>query len=87
MLPVIVATVWRVLSPSFKSPPFKISPGLPPTPGKLRVVGGVPLVRSSVFVFNVNELPAKVTVPDTAGDRIRVLFRPLPTPVPLNAVA
>ena len=26
--------------PLFRSPPFRMSPGLPPTPGKLRVVGG-----------------------------------------------
>jgi len=87
MLPVMVATVGEVLSPLFNNPPFKINPGLPPTPAKLRVVGGVPFVLSSVFVFRVSELPAKVSVPDTAGDRMRVLFKPFPMLVPLDFVA
>src|SRR5260370_33049247 len=87
MLPVMVATVPAVLSPLFKNPPFRISPGLAPTPGKLRVVGGVPFVRSSVLVLKVNELPGKVTVPDTAGDRTRVLLVPFPILMPVNTKA
>src|SRR5581483_914516 len=87
MLPAMVAIVPELLSPLFRSPPFKIRPGLPPTPGKLRVVGGVPLVRSSVLVFNVNELPGNVTAPLTAGDRTRVLFTPLAMPMPLKTSA
>src|SRR5712671_4285107 len=83
----MAANEGEVLSPLFKSPPFKISPGLLPTPGKLSVLGGVPFVRNSVLVFKVNELPGKFTVPVTAGDRTRVLFSPFPTPVPLNTNA
>src|SRR5882757_3578479 len=87
MLPVMVTVELALLSPLFKNPPFKIRPGLPPTPGKLAASGGTPLNRSSVLVFKVNESPGKATVPVMVGDRTRVLFRPLPMLVPLKTRA
>src|SRR4051812_20824287 len=73
-------------SPPLSRPPFRIRPGLPPTPGKSRTAPDC-LARSSEFVYIVREAPGKVWVPAVAGLRMRVLFRPLPITTPLKTVS
>src|SRR5436305_10278702 len=65
-------------------PPFRIRPGLPPTPGKFITFPMDPtLKRISVLVPIVRESPGNVALP-LVGGRIRVLFAPGPTSSPLN---
>src|SRR4051812_42911676 len=64
-------------SPPLSNPPLRINPGLPLTPGKLRIAPAV-LARSSQLVSIMNESPGKVCRPAAAGFRRRVLFRPFP---------
>ena len=79
IFPVMVNTV---SSPGLSTPPLRIKPGLPFTPGKSRMAP-TPLARISVLVFKVSESPMKVWIPAVAGLRTRVLAVLVPKTVPL----